>query len=58
MPGALIGENIRPRPGLRNPGAQWLLIIISRTEGLMCGINRRYMGDYGMTLTTIEFFIE
>ena len=24
------------------------LIIISRTEGLMCGINRRYMGDYGM----------
>ena len=27
-----------------NPGAQWLLIIISRTEGLMCGINRRHMG--------------
>ena len=24
------------------------LIIISRTEGLMCGINRRCMGDYGM----------
>ena len=44
-----------PPPPLRygslwhyNPGAQWLLIIISRTEGLMCGINRRYMGDYGM----------
>ena len=31
-----------------NPGAQWLLIIISRTEGLMCGTNRRYMGDYAM----------
>ena len=30
------------------PEAQWLLIIISRTEGLMCGINKRYMGDYGM----------
>ena len=24
------------------------LIIISRTEGSMCGINIRYMGDYGM----------
>ena len=32
---------------LFNPEAQWLLIIISRMEGLMCGINR-YMGDYGM----------
>ena len=23
---------------------------ISRTEGLMCGTNRRYMGDYGMAM--------
>ena len=30
------------------PGAQWLLIKISGTEGLMCGINSQYMGDYGM----------
>ena len=36
-----------------NPGAQWLWIIISRTEGLMCGINRRYMGDYGIAGLTL-----
>ena len=38
----------RERVLLNNPGAQLLLIIISRTEGLMCGINRRHLGDYGM----------
>ena len=33
-----------------SPGVQRHLIIISRTEGLMCqrGINRRYSGDHGM----------
>ena len=32
----------------REPSDINILIIISRTAGLMCGINRRSMGDYGM----------
>ena len=48
---AYISSSIRPKRV--NPGAQWLLIIISRTECLVCGINRRYMGDYGVPYVSL-----
>ena len=40
-------QKVKPKYSGR-PGAQWLLIILSRTEGLMDGINKRYIGDHGM----------